>query len=230
MKNYLVFGLGAAIGSLVTWRLVKSKYEQHAEDEIESVQEAYRELREKDREEAFEEGCKFMEIKMDSPVSNENIEKSKTESKKKKTTKKAKKKEEKPAVEETEEDGGLIKQNVFNYSNISKNEEKVVEAATPYVLMGTNGKDPAEEYEEFCDKGYDPIDLIYYEKDGVLADDTGQVIEDIENVTGSFFIGLFSRDNNLNNVYVVNHKRETVYDILREDEAYFDYKENPDGE
>lgn len=33
----LIFGIGAAIGSVVTWKLVKTKYERIADEEIESV-------------------------------------------------------------------------------------------------------------------------------------------------------------------------------------------------
>lgn len=39
--NVLVFAAGAAIGSAVTWKVVKTKYERIAQEEIESVKEAY---------------------------------------------------------------------------------------------------------------------------------------------------------------------------------------------
>ena len=38
--NVLVFAAGAAIGSAVTWKVVKTKYERFAQEEIESVKEA----------------------------------------------------------------------------------------------------------------------------------------------------------------------------------------------
>lgn len=45
MKNLLskvfIFAAGAAVGSVVTWKLIKTKYEQLAEEEIESVKEVY---------------------------------------------------------------------------------------------------------------------------------------------------------------------------------------------
>ena len=37
----LIFGVGAAIGSVVTWKLVKTKYERIADEEIESVKKIY---------------------------------------------------------------------------------------------------------------------------------------------------------------------------------------------
>lgn len=46
MNNKLVcvfsFGVGAAIGSLVTWKVTKTKYEKIANEEIESVKEHFR--------------------------------------------------------------------------------------------------------------------------------------------------------------------------------------------
>ena len=42
--NVLVFAAGAAIGSAVTWKVVKTKYERIAQEEIESVKEAYTDM------------------------------------------------------------------------------------------------------------------------------------------------------------------------------------------
>ena len=41
LNNIIVFAAGAAIGSVVTWKLVKTKYEQIAQEEIDSVKELY---------------------------------------------------------------------------------------------------------------------------------------------------------------------------------------------
>lgn len=41
MNKLFVFIAGAAVGSLVTWKLVKTKYEQIANEEIESVKETF---------------------------------------------------------------------------------------------------------------------------------------------------------------------------------------------
>lgn len=37
MKNVLIFILGGAVGSLVTWKLVEGKYKKLADEEIASV-------------------------------------------------------------------------------------------------------------------------------------------------------------------------------------------------
>ena len=41
LKNVLIFAAGAAIGSAITWKFVKTKYEQIANEEIESVKEFF---------------------------------------------------------------------------------------------------------------------------------------------------------------------------------------------
>lgn len=41
LNNLIMFAAGAAIGSLVTWKLIKTKYEQIAQEEIDSVKEVY---------------------------------------------------------------------------------------------------------------------------------------------------------------------------------------------
>ena len=42
--KFFLFTAGAAIGSVVTWKLVKTKYEQIAQEEIDSVKEEYASL------------------------------------------------------------------------------------------------------------------------------------------------------------------------------------------
>lgn len=41
LSKIFIFAAGTAIGSVVTWKLVKTKYEQIAQEEIESVREMY---------------------------------------------------------------------------------------------------------------------------------------------------------------------------------------------
>ena len=41
LSNFLFFAAGAAIGSVVTWKFIKTKYEQLAQEEIDSVKAVY---------------------------------------------------------------------------------------------------------------------------------------------------------------------------------------------
>lgn len=41
VAGFIIFAVGAAIGSIVTWKLVKTKYERIAKEEIDSVKEVF---------------------------------------------------------------------------------------------------------------------------------------------------------------------------------------------
>ena len=41
LNKILIFSVGAAIGSVITWKLVKTKYERIAQEEIDSVKDVY---------------------------------------------------------------------------------------------------------------------------------------------------------------------------------------------
>lgn len=58
LRNFFIFAVGAAIGSAVTWYIVKTKYEQIANEEIESVKEAFR--------------CKDSEPEVEEPIEPED--------------------------------------------------------------------------------------------------------------------------------------------------------------
>ena len=56
LSNLLLFVTGAAVGSVVTWKLVKTKYEQLANEEIESVKAVFN-RRAKESKEKLEDYC-----------------------------------------------------------------------------------------------------------------------------------------------------------------------------
>ena len=70
IKNVLIFSLGAATGSLVAWRLLKTKYEQFAQDEIDSYKKCVREM-------SSEETVKSDEDKGTDEATEEVVEKKK---------------------------------------------------------------------------------------------------------------------------------------------------------
>jgi hypothetical protein len=53
--NTFIFIAGAAVGSVVTWQFVKKKYEQIAQEEIDSVKETYAKLHDKTNDTDVEE-------------------------------------------------------------------------------------------------------------------------------------------------------------------------------
>ena len=70
LNKVLIFSVGAAIGSAITWKLVKTKYERIAQEEIDSVKEVYSK---KIQKEVEMETYKTMSSKYDT-ASNECVE------------------------------------------------------------------------------------------------------------------------------------------------------------
>ena len=54
ITNIFIFAVGAVIGSAVTWKYTKAKYEQIAKEEIESVKEVYSRRAQTEAEEKVE--------------------------------------------------------------------------------------------------------------------------------------------------------------------------------
>lgn len=50
LSNVVIFAIGAAFGSLATWKFVKTKYERIANEEIESVKETFSKKQKKEEE------------------------------------------------------------------------------------------------------------------------------------------------------------------------------------
>lgn len=73
LNKAFIFIAGAVIGSVVTWKLVKTKYEQIANDEIESVKERFRdrEMTVKDVVETFNNEV----VNIDISLKNKDIDK-----------------------------------------------------------------------------------------------------------------------------------------------------------
>ena len=109
LTNLLTFVTGVSIGSVVTWKLIKTKYEQLAQEEIDSVKEAY--YGEKKRKEMVDTQDDY---------------------------KKGAREAFKQGAEDAEEYSSIIKENGYstNYSEMSKKkEEKEVEdVEKPYVI------------------------------------------------------------------------------------------------
>lgn len=62
IKIIFAFAVGAAAGSVITWKLVKTKYEQLAQEEIDSVKETYGRLHAEDGERQGEDMLRPVEL------------------------------------------------------------------------------------------------------------------------------------------------------------------------
>ena len=105
IKNLLIFTTGAAIGSAVTWKFLKTKYEQIAQDEIDSVKEVFSRRFEEESEDIDEsddedEEYNYEPTEDDKASSNNIIKEMKYTSYSKKKNKNSKRKHSKNEDEE----------------------------------------------------------------------------------------------------------------------------------
>lgn len=145
--GFVMFALGATVGSVVTWQYVKKKYEQIAQEEIDSVKEIFSK-RESDTE---------VEIVASEPQ-----------------TAKIGKPEEKPDI--TEYAARLEREGYTNYSGASAGKEKEEQedmGSKPYVISPEEFGE-FEDYERISLSYY--ADQVLADEDDELVEDVENVV------------------------------------------------------
>lgn len=200
MKNGLryifMFAVGAAIGSAVTWKLVKTKYEKIAQEEIDSVKEV------------FSKKEVPIEKDNDGPSEEEDFD--------------AYLRHKHPEIA-FEEDGlpsmDYYKELVKKYD---KNKDKEVDKVSMYSEIPPDvvipEVIPPDEFGD--DPDYDTISLTYY-ADGILTDDMDCIIENVDDVVGIESLDCFGEWED-DCVYVRNDNYKSYYEILRDMRTYKD--------
>lgn len=194
VKIIFAFTLGAAAGVAATWKIVKTKYERIAQEEIDSVKEVYsKKLDTLDMcKQAYD-----LKRKLD---------------------------EEEAKVEEeytpTEEDVETFESLRERYTGATYTGEKGgIEEMIDYIEVI-----PPDEYGENGDNeqyiDYDLLEFTYY-ADGVLTDDGDFPIDDPESVIGPEALDSFGEWED-DMVYVRNDDRKCYYAICRDLDNYSD--------
>lgn len=176
LSKVLMFTAGAVIGSVVTWKLVKTKYEQLAQKDIEEVRAYYDE---------------------------KYNEKSKTEE----TEEELEEPDERAEYEDFVQNTGYANhsdEREYEYEN----EEEGDDMAKPYVI-------PPEEFDE---NGYETMSLRYY-SNGVLVDEAGEVVDDLDGTVGADFATHFGEYED-DSVFVRNDDMKVDFEILRDEGSY----------
>ena len=202
------FVLGAAAGSLVTWKLIEKKYMDMADDEIRSVKEMYRskivnpEVLDEKNDDIFvaRKGPEFT-------VSMELTDEGKQLAEKlNKLTGSYLSDEEKPdytVYSQTKE-----KHNVFDDTMPSEPEVKHDE---PYII------DPTE-FGEFSE--YEQRELTYY-KDGVICENDTDMIDPYD-IFGDLDVGDHFGEYENDRVFVRDDRRQVDYEILRDERMFME--------
>jgi hypothetical protein len=199
MNNKIIFSLsfvaGAAIGSLATWHMLKTKYEDLAQEEIDSVKEVFAK-REQERmddtvKKTVAEG--FKNVSHEKPDLKEYVDRLKQHGYIRESELEP---EEVVTLQRTKRSG--------RYPFGSSNDSNSVQTP-PYIIA-------PEQFGE--DDDYERISLTYY-ANGVLVDDIDEVLndEDVEASVGLESLNHFGEYEE-DSVYVRNDSRKCDYEIL----------------
>ena len=202
------FVLGAAAGSLVTWKLIEKKYMDMADDEIRSVKEMYRskivnsEVLDEKNDDMFV-ARKGPEFTVSMELTDEG---KKLAEKLNNLTATYASDDEKPdytAYSQVKE-----KHNVFDDAMPTEPEVKHDE---PYII------DPTE-FGEFSE--YEQRELTYY-KDGVICENDTDMIDPYD-IFGDLDVGDHFGEYENDRVFVRDDRRQVDYEILRDERTFME--------
>lgn len=195
------FVLGAAAGSLVTWKLIKKKYMDMADDEIRSVKEMYLSRSMADKNNSIK-----AENKPENLVADETRSFNKEELKKVVDL-----------VTPYTPDSTDDKPDYTAYSQAKQTEssakpaEPEVKHDDPYII------DPTE-FGEFSE--YEQRELTYY-KDGVICENRTDMIDEYD-IFGDLDVGDHFGEYENDRVFVRDDKRQVDYEILRDERTFME--------
>ena len=201
MNKIFIFLLGASVGSLMTWKIVETKYRRLADEEIESVVEYY-----KNKEEVLQKKLNTSEELTDSLISD--ILESKTSEKMS-----FEEYEYKEKIQDLGYSEGEVEESDDDCIVVT---EGAVDFITPFVIS------PDEFGEAY---GYDTKSWTYY-ADGTLTDEVGEIVSDPESIIGDGLehFGDYEEDS----VFVRNENTECDYEILKHEKTFSEINREDD--
>lgn len=200
--NVLMFAAGAAIGSAVTWKLVKDKYERIVQEELVSIKEAFAESHddEKEQEDTSEEDDIPDECN-DRPECYGQINWEELEDLDEEEL------EEETHVASVEDDVKEYEHLISNYTNEKGGADTM--SRKPYVISP----------DEFASlDGYHIVELTYY-VDGILEDDEYHIVTDADELIGPKALTTFGEYED-DAVFVRNERLRTDFQILMDYRTY----------
>lgn len=208
LSTVIAFFTGAAIGGATVWYITKERYAQLAEEEISSVKEAYAQ-RESKREKAEKALRQYQGAEdEDTSVTDGPV-----------TTAVTTKVTEKGSISEYAQriqNGAppeYSKTVVPTKTGTQEEPEKSENSGdVPYVIS-------PDEFDEL--DGYTAISLTYF-ADGVLSDENGVIIDDVEEIVGDGLNHFGEYDEDA--VYVRNDAKRCDYEILKDERKYAEFR------
>lgn len=201
MNKVLMFALGAAVGSLITWKLLEKKYKDLADEEIESVVERF-----KNRE---KEESNMLRDSEENTVWKDNSDSNVSD----------------VSNEEKEEYDDIVKQLEYDYSYDYSDDPDITitKMDDGSIWMGPT-PDRIEPYvinpDEFGDNdNYSTKTWMYY-ADFTVTDEEGEIVSDAQNHIGDALTDLIQSGDN--SIYVRNDNNKCDYEIIKSDMRYSD--------
>ena len=204
LSTVIAFFAGAAVGGATVWYITKERYAQLAEEEINSVKEAYAH-REQKKE-------KVDEVMQRYRGEGEDTDEPKTPV----VTAKLAEKESISEYAKRVQNGAPMEYSKTVVPPKAETREEPVQSENsgdvPYVIS-------PDEFDEL--EGYTPISLTYF-ADGVLADEYGVIVDNVEEIVGDGLnhFGEYEEDA----VYVRNDAKRCDYEILKDERKYAEFR------
>jgi hypothetical protein len=155
LSKFLIFAAGAGIGSAVTWKIVKTKYEQIAQEEIDSVKDYYRKKNEET--ESADESESATVFDLGKAMTEGFVDGMKN-------------------VPEKVSSVDVASYNsIIQEEGYSEDGEEEADTNGPYIIDADEFGDSYE---------YDTDRLVYYANDGVLTTESDDVIDDVNHIVG----------------------------------------------
>ena len=204
LNTVIAFFAGAAVGGATVWYITKERYAQLAEEEINSVKEAYAH-REQKKE-------KVDEVMQWYRGEGEDTDEPKTPV----VTAKLAEKESISEYAKRVQNGAPMEYSKTVVPPKAETREEPVQSENsgdvPYVIS-------PDEFDEL--DGYTPISLTYF-ADGVLADEYGVIVDNVEEIVGDGLnhFGEYEEDA----VYVRNDAKRCDYEILKDERKYAEFR------
>lgn len=201
--NVLMFTAGAAIGSMVTWKVVKTRYERIAQEEIESVKEAFAEYFVNNDDTSVEEVSEDDEDRPSSSSRQINWEDYEDLD------------EDDSAEEDEYQADEADREEYARISSYYTNEEGGAEDMDKHIGRAPYVIDP----DEFASlDNWKTVSLTYY-ADDVLEDEKYRIINNRDELIGPKALTTFGEYEE-DSVFVRNERLKTDYEILKDYRTY----------
>lgn len=191
--NVLAFAVGAAVGSAVTWKILKTKYDRIVQEEIDSIRDVFSDAgnerdiaQEQSDDAADEEGRR----ECSGQINWDDLEDLEDE-------------------DDNEDTGAIAEYERLTRAYIDQEGGVETVAKEPYVI-GPYDFGTLDDYHQ--------VELTYY-ADGVLEDAEGNIVTDVDELIGEkslYTFGEYEEDA----VHVRNERLKTDFEILKDYATY----------